>query len=147
MVNDTMKTLSLLALCMLTTQALANSSPESDVAVTQTTFVGQRVDLINDDGQCALARSDDSLLRLDVKWPCQFSRNLQKQVVIKNFRTAEIVMVEHSASTRFPDQDCATDTQSIRYFKGKVETAPVRRVSACLPTLWDQKDFTWLFDW
>jgi hypothetical protein len=127
--------------------ACAEQKASSPQNVMETPFAGTTAKLIEDQGRCALSHSGGGSLRLDMKWPCHFSKNTQNKVLIEDFRKAEIVMVEHSEPASSKSQGCATDAQAIRYLNGKVEAAPVRRVTACPPMYWDEKDFTWLFDW
>ena len=142
-----MKSLAVILLSLLTFAAYAGTKPQDQKEIRKLAFDGRNISLINDEGQCALARSDDSLLRLDVKWPCQFSQNFLGKAVLENYLSADIFMVQHSDRAAPPDTNCTTDLQAIRYFKGHVELAPVHQVERCNIRRWDQKVFVGQFDW
>jgi hypothetical protein len=142
-----MKTLAAILLSLLTFAAYAGTKAQNQKEVLEIFFDGRNINLVNDNGHCALARSDDSLLRLDVKWPCQFSQNFLGKAVLENYLSADIFMVQHSEPFATPNTDCTTDLQAIRYFKGTVELAPVHQVGRCNIRRWDQKVFVWQFDW
>ncbi|MFK3798493.1 hypothetical protein [Pseudomonas sp. NPDC088444] len=142
-----MKSLNAFILSLRTFSAYASTKPQDQKDVLDISFDGRRISLVNDNGHCALARSDDSLLRLDVNWPCQFSQTFLTKAVLENYRSATIFMVQHSNRVVPPDTHCTTDLQAIRYFKGNVELAPVHKVERCSIRRWDQKIFVGQFDW
>lgn len=142
-----MKVILVIILSLLTSLAHADQKNHAKNEVVEVSFGGRSISLVNDDGHCALARSDDSLLRLDVKWPCQFSQNFLGKTVLENYLSAQIFMVQHSEPSPTPETSCTTALQAIRYYKGNVELAPVHTVTACNTSRWDQKVFVWQFDW
>jgi hypothetical protein len=142
-----MKIFPVIILSLLSFSAYAGQKTHADNDVKEISFDGRNISLINDNGHCALARSDDSLLRLGVKWPCWFSQNYQGKALLKNYLSAQIFMVQHSEPAAPPGTSCTTDLQAIRYFKGSVELAPIHRVRTCNTSRWDQKVFVWQFDW
>jgi hypothetical protein len=137
----------LLALSLFSVTACAAQPPATPTGLTQATFAGQQVNLIDDQGRCTLARTGNAPLTLDMKWPCRFSEDRQQKVRVEHFNQAQIIMVERSEHLPAPSKNCATDLQAIRYFKGKLEVAPVSQIDACGPGPWDQKAYVWQFDW
>jgi len=125
----------------------ADLETQDDTDGVKIPFAGRNVSLVNDKGHCALTSADNWMVRLDVKWPCQFSKNHQGKVLLENYRSAQIFMVQHSEPSVSQDRRCDTDLQAVRYFKGVIELAPVSRVGACTTRRWDQKVFVWQFDW
>ena len=119
----------------------------ADRGLVQATFVGQHVNLVNDYGHCAFIRPGQPPLRLDMAWPCRFAENQHNQVRIELYRKAEILMVEHSEPLPVPRVGCIHHRQVIRYFKDKLDVAPVRHADMCGLGWWDQKVFVWQFDW
>lgn len=142
-----MKVFPVFILSLLSFSAYVGQKAHADNDVMDISFDGRNISLINDNGHCGLARSDDSLLRLDVKWPCWFSQNHQGKTLLKNYLSTQIFMVQHSEPAGAPDTDCTTDLQAIRYFRGSIELAPVHRVGTCNTSRWDQKVFVWQFEW
>jgi hypothetical protein len=142
-----MKILSAIILGLLSVSACADQEAGNNGDVREISFGGRTISLVSDTGHCALKRSDDSLLRLDVKWPCKFSKDLKGRALLKDYRASQIFMVQHTEPPLPPETDCRTDLQAIRYYKGKVELAPVSRVGACPPRQFDHKVFVWQFDW
>ncbi|MFS2158158.1 hypothetical protein ACCD10_12460 [Pseudomonas sp. Pseusp122] len=137
----------LFTLSLFSLTACAAQQPATANGLTQATFAGQQVNLIDDQGRCTLTRPGNPPLTLDMKWPCRFSEDRQQKVRIENFHKTQIIMVERSEHLPAPSKDCATDLQPIRYFKGKLEAAPVSQIAACGPGSWDQKAYIWQFDW
>lgn len=137
----------LFALSLFSLTACAEQQPVAAKGLVQATFAGQQVNLIDDQGRCTLTRPGKPPLTLDMQWPCRFSEDSQQKVRVESFRQAQIIMVERSEPLPAPSKDCATDLQAIRYFKNKLEVAPVSRVAACGPGHWDQKAYVWQFDW
>lgn len=134
-------------ICSAIFTSFAIAEPNPSEALTQITFAGRSITLTNDGGYCALKRSDDSLLRLEVKWPCRFSKNFRGKAVIEEYRATQIFMVQHREYAAPPEAGCTTNLQAVRYYKGKVELAPVTQASRCLADRWDQKVVVWQFDW
>ena len=75
-----------------------------------------------------------------------FTKYIEK-ALLKNYRSAQIFMVQHSEPAGAPNTDCTTDLQAIRYFRGSVELAPVHRMGTCNTSRWDQKVVVWQFEW
>jgi hypothetical protein len=132
---------------LATTTVFAETAPASAERSEQVDLAGRQVRLVDDGGRCLMSVSDGTAMRLDVKWPCQFSKNHQGKMLFENYRSAQIFMVQHSEPSVSQDRRCDTDLQAVRYFKGVTELAPVSRVGACTTRRWDQKVFVWQFDW
>ncbi|MCQ3001636.1 hypothetical protein NLO98_17940 [Pseudomonas syringae] len=129
------------------TACAAQPSATSSSTLTAAEIAGQPAHLSDGQGRCVLTRKGSAALTLDMQWPCRFSEDRQHKVRVEDFRKALIVMVERSEPMPPPSTDCLTDLQPVRFYKGKLEAAPVSRIAACGPGFWDQKTFTWQFDW
>lgn len=136
-----------LAACLMTFDAQAAQPERTATGLTQARLADQTISLSNQQGRCTLTHADNVAVTLDMKWPCRFSEDRQKKVRIEDYRKALVVMVERSEPLPAPSQDCATDLQSVRLYKGKLEISPVSRVAGCGPAHWDQKALIWNFDW
>lgn len=132
---------------LISLSACAGQTELPDERLTTASLNGLEIRLIDEQGQCAVARADSAPLVLDMKWPCRFSEDLQKKVRVEVYRKALVVMVERSEPLPPPSTECATDLQSVRLYKGKLDVSPVSRVAACGPGYWDQKVLIWQFDW
>lgn len=137
----------LCVLSMLSFYTSAEQAPVTPVGLVQATFVGEHVNLVNDNGQCSFVRPGQVPLRLDMAWPCRFAEDRQKKVRVELFRGAEILMVERSEPLPAPSNECVAARQVIRHFRDKLEIAPVLNSSRCGLGFWDQKNFVWQFDW
>lgn len=147
MTNEMRKKYLLFALCVLGSNASAQPTSATPVGLVQATFVGEHVNLVNDNGQCSFVRPGQVPLRLDMAWPCRFAEDRQKKVRVELFRGAEILMVERSEPLPAPSNECVAARQVIRHFRDKLEIAPVLNSSRCGLGFWDQKNFVWQFDW
>lgn len=132
---------------LISLSACAEQTDLPPAGLTTVNLGGQPITLTNEQGQCALTRAGNTPLTLDMKWPCRFSEDQQKKVRVEDYRKALVVMVERSEPLPAPSTDCATDLQSVRLYKEKLELSPVSRVAACGPGYWDQKVLIWQFDW
>ncbi|MEG5264124.1 hypothetical protein TRP66_07460 [Pseudomonas sp. JDS28PS106] len=135
-----------IALLISLSACAAQTEPRHE-GLTSASLGGLEIRLIDEQGRCAVARADSAPLVLDMKWPCRFSEDQQKKVRVEDYRKALVVMVERSEPLPPPSTECATDLQSIRLYKGKLDVSPVSRVAACGPGYWDQKVLIWQFDW
>lgn len=129
-----------------TAPVAAISAAQAD-ALTEGVFAERPVRLSDVHGQCALTHGEQPAITLDMQWPCRFSETPQHTVRIEKFGQSPILMVERSEKMAAPDNDCITDRQVVRWFKGKLDIAPVGRIAACGPAQWDQKAFIGMFDW
>lgn len=132
---------------LISLSACAAQTEPRHEGLTSASLGGLEIRLIDEQGRCAVARADSAPLVLDMKWPCRFSEDQQKKVRVEDYRKALVVMVERSEPLPPPGTECATDLQSIRLYKGKLDVSPVSRVAACGPGYWDQKVLIWQFDW
>jgi hypothetical protein len=139
--------LALLSLSLVSLNACAAQPPAAGTPLTQAELDGKRMHLSDAQGYCLLTREGSAPLPLEMEWPCRFSEDQQQKPRVERFRQGLIVMVERSEPAPAPATDCLTDLQPVRLYKGKLEAAPVSRIAACGPGFWDQKTFTWLFDW
>lgn len=137
----------LLLTSFLSLGACAGQSASPVAGITLAEFAGQPVTLSDSQGRCTLSRADATPLELDMAWPCRFSENAQQALRVESFRETPIIMVERSEPLPAPSKSCLTDLQAVRLHQGALQAAPVSRIAACGPALWDQKAFVGMFDW
>ena len=126
--------------------AACAKQPDTDGS-TQAIFASGVVELSNDQSRCKLSGANTSPVVLDMQWPCQFSINRQKQPRVEMYKDIPVLMVERSVPLPNPSQDCRTDRQAVRWYKGRLEAARAQRIAMCGPVLWDQKAFFASFKW
>lgn len=142
----TLKKILLISLSPLATVAFATPMPEGGWI--HASIGGQHINLIEDNGRCVLSSAEGVSLPLDMKWPCRFSINKQKQVRIETFDDISILMVEHTE--RVPNdshRDCNTDLRAVRWAHGRFESTRPQHISNCGLGVWDQKMFVAGFRW
>lgn len=137
--------LALLA-ALLPVLAQAGQAADSDLPV-HATLLGQRYVLENQQQRCALRKNDQSLLVLDIPWPCHFSIGEHGQAHVEIFRQVPIVIALHSEALAQNPQQCQSQYQAIRLFKGQLEHSIVYRHASCLRGKGDQKAYVGVFDW
>ncbi|MGG2398353.1 hypothetical protein ACJRW5_15580 [Pseudomonas sp. SH1-B] len=137
----------LLLTALLSLGACAGQDAGPVTGITQAEFAGQPVSLSENQGRCTLSYGDEAPLTLDMAWPCRFSENQQQALRVETFRDTPIIMVERSEPLPAPSKSCLTDLQAVRLHQGMLQAAPVSRIAACGPALWDQKAFVGMFDW
>lgn len=111
------------------------------------TLGGQRLTLENNQQQCALRQPDQSVLPLEMPWPCQFAVNRQGKAHIESFNNVPIVIVLHVDVDPADSRECRSEYRAIRQIAGKLEPSIVARSASCLRGAGDQKDYTGLFTW
>jgi hypothetical protein len=114
----------------------------------QVIIAGQTLTLENHDQQCALRKQDQSLLKLDMPWPCFLSVDRKGQPRVETFKNAQIIIVEHSTPEPTPSRDCDTRYQAIRQIKHQpMEVSKVAHSAGCMTGVMDQKSFVAHFSW
>lgn len=114
----------------------------------QVIFAGQTLTLENHDQQCALRKQDQSLLKLDMPWPCFLSVDRKGQPRVEIFNNAQIIIVEHSTPEPAPSHDCDARYQAIRQIKDQpMEVSKVAHSAGCMTGVMDQKNFVAHFSW
>lgn len=121
--------------------------PASSTPLTQATLAGQPLQLVEHEGQCVLRKPDNSDLKLEMNWPCQFTPDKQGKVQTEVHNSVPIVLVEHSQPNPAPDTDCVKTSQAVRLRDNTLETSRVNRSAMCHIGQQDQKMFTGLFRW
>ncbi|URM29074.1 hypothetical protein LLY42_05505 [Pseudomonas frederiksbergensis] len=114
----------------------------------QVIVAGQTLTLENHDQQCALRKQDQSILKLDMPWPCFLSVDRKGQPRVETFNNAQIIIVEHSTPEPLPSRDCDARYQAIRQIKGQpMEVSKVAHSAGCMTGVMDQKNFVAHFSW
>ncbi|MBD9564871.1 hypothetical protein [Pseudomonas sp. PDM09] len=114
----------------------------------QVIFAGQTLTLENHDQQCALRKQDQSILKLDMPWPCFLSVDRKGQPRVETFNNAQIIIVEHSTPEPPPSRDCDAQYQAIRQIKDQpMEVSKVAHSAGCMTGVMDQKSFVAHFSW
>lgn len=108
---------------------------------------GQAVTLENQQQRCVLKRADQSLLPLDLPWPCQFSVEKDGRSHVEIFRSVPIVKVLHVAADPDKPLNCRTQSRAVRLIDGRLELSPPSRSAACATGVGDQKSYSGVFDW
>jgi hypothetical protein len=108
---------------------------------------GQTLTLANDQQRCVLRKPDQTLLPLDMAWPCQFRVDRQGKPHIEAFGKVPIVIVTHLAKDPQNSQQCRSEYRAIRQINGRLEPSVIARVASCISGTGDQKDYTGLFTW
>lgn len=113
----------------------------------QAVLAGQSYTLENQQQRCALRKPDQSLLILEIPWPCHFSIGEPGQAHVETFQNVPIVMALHVQTLPDTPRECRSQYQAIRLYKGKIEPSVVGRYASCLRGKGDQKAYTGAFDW
>ncbi|MGX1182833.1 hypothetical protein AB7M29_000512 [Pseudomonas sp. F-14 TE3623] len=132
---------------LLSLNAWAEQQP-SAAPGNQVIVAGQTLTLERHDQQCALRKQDQSLLKLDMPWPCFLSVDRKGQPRVETFKNAQIIIVEHSIPEPPPSRDCDARYQAIRQIKGQpMEVSKVAHSAGCMTGVMDQKNFVAHFSW
>lgn len=128
--------------------ACAEQAPPSTTerAKDRVTLAGRTLMLENHQQRCALRKPDQSLLQLEIPWPCKFSpdRNGLPRVEAGNDNEL-IIIVYHSQAEPEPGRGCTSQYQAVRQTQGRLEMSVVARSSFCMGSVIDQKNFIGLF--
>lgn len=140
--------LMLLSGCLLLSlNAWAEQQPPAPPS-NQVIVAGQTLILESHDQQCALRKQDQSLLKLDMPWPCFLSVDRKGQPRVETFNNAQIIIVQHSTPEPPPSRDCDARYQAIRHTKGQpMEVSNVAYSAGCMTGGLDQKNFVAHFSW
>ena len=111
------------------------------------TLGAQQLTLENNQQLCVLRKSDQSVLPLEMPWPCQFAVDRQGKPHIESFNNVPIVIVLHVSVDPANSRECRSEYRAIRQIKGQLEPSVVARSASCLRGAGDQKDYTGLFIW
>lgn len=113
----------------------------------QVTLSGHNYVLENQQQHCALRKPDQSVLMLDIPWPCHFSIGEPGKAHIETFQNVPIVMALHIKMLPDTPLECRSQYQAIRLYKGQLEASVAGRYASCLRGKGDQKAYTGVFDW
>jgi hypothetical protein len=136
-------------LSSLTACAEQQASPAtSSAAVEQVVSMGgQQLTLVNDQQRCALRKPDQTLLPLDMPWPCQFTVDRQGKSHVETFGKVPIVIVIHLSTVAENSPECRSEYRAIRQINGQLEPSIIARNASCMRGVGDQKNYTGLFTW
>lgn len=139
----------LVALCCVLSSLWACAGQQTTQASEDqvVTLGGQRLMLENDQQQCVLRQPDQSMLALEMPWPCQFAVDRQGKAHIESFNNVPIVIVLHVNVDPANSRECRSEYRAIRQVNGQLEPSIVARSASCLRGAGDQKDYTALFTW
>lgn len=131
---------------------LTHAGGTSDAGVTtdfplQATLQGQAYRLENNQQRCALRKPDQSVLMLDIPWPCHFSIGEPGKAHIETFQNAPIVKALHVQTLPDSPRECRSQYQAIRLYKGQLEASVAGRYASCMRGKGDQKAYTGVFVW
>ncbi|MHC6223445.1 hypothetical protein ACYU03_01430 [Pseudomonas sp. X10] len=145
-------TLPMIALALTTSMsACAQERPAATEALPEdmhVTLSGQRLILENHQERCALRKTDQTLLQLELPWPCQFSPDRRSgEPRVENFNGAQIVIVRHIDFDTPAPGSCRSQYQAIRQFNNQLEPSVVAHGASCTTGPVDQKNFVGLFKW
>ncbi|WP_339493031.1 hypothetical protein [Pseudomonas sp. EA_15y_Pfl2_R67] len=108
---------------------------------------GQQLTLVNDQQRCALRKPDQTLLPLDLPWPCQFTVDRQDKPHVETFGKVPIVIVIHLTAAAEDSPECRSEYRAIRQINGRLEPSIIARTASCMRGAGDQKNYTGLFTW
>ena len=134
---------------LLSLNACAEQAEQIDATQSNPEVVvgGQRLTLESHAQRCALRKPDQSLLTLDMPWPCHLSIDRNGQPRVESFNNAQIIIVQHFAPEPAPSQECRSQHQAIRHIEGSLEASMVAESGHCLLGAMDQKNFVAFFTW
>ncbi|MFB3302421.1 hypothetical protein [Pseudomonas sp. AMR01] len=135
-------------LSSLTACAAQNSPSTTEPPKDRVTLAGQTLSLENHQQRCALRKPDQSLLQLEIPWPCKFSPDRTGLPRVEAFNGSElIIIVYHSQAEPEPSRRCKSQYQAVRQIQGRLETSVVAQSAFCMDGVIDQKNFVGLFPW
>ncbi|SDV09280.1 hypothetical protein [Pseudomonas mucidolens] len=141
--------LPLFAACVVSSlSACAEQAPPStaELAKDRVILAGQTLILENHQQRCALRKPDQSLLQLEIPWPCKFSPDRKGLPRVEAVSDNElIILVYHSQAEPEPSRSCTSQYQAVRQIQGRLETSIVAQSSFCMGGVIDQKHFVGLF--
>jgi hypothetical protein len=108
---------------------------------------GQQLTLENDQQRCVLRKPDQSILPLDMPWPCQFTIDRQGKPYVATFGKVPIVIVIHVEADPADSHVCRSEYRAIRQINGQLEPSIIARGASCMRGAGDQKNYTGLFIW
>lgn len=108
---------------------------------------GQLLTLENNQQRCVLRKPDQSILPLDMPWPCQFTVDQQGKSHVETFSNVPIVIVIHTAADPENSDRCRSEYRAIRQINGQLEPSIIARGGSCMVGTGDQKNYTGLFIW
>lgn len=125
----------------------AGQAVDADLPL-EAVLAGQSYALENQQHRCALRKPDQSLLMLDIPWPCAFSQNRQGLARVEKFNhNSEIVIVFHAVPKPAPSHQCDTRFHAVRLMKGQLDASEVANSPLCMKGVIDQKNFVAFFHW
>lgn len=134
--------------CVLSNvSACADQQAPSAAADQVVTLGAQQLTLENDQQRCVLRKPDQSVLPLEMPWPCQFAVDRQGKPHVESFNNVPIAIVLHISVDPANSHDCRSEYRAVRQIKGQLEPSVVSRSASCLRGAGDQKDYTALFTW
>lgn len=142
---------SLLAGCMLCSLYACAQTPTAPAPAAaqpvQVSLAGQTYALKQEPQGCALLKPDQSVLPLDMPWPCQFSVGNEGNAHVETYRNVPIVIVLHVTPVAGSSLECRSEYRAVRLIDGQPEASVIARSASCLRGAGDQKDYTAMFDW
>ncbi len=140
--------LSALSGCLfLSLNACAEQTDAPATPNNRVSLAGQILTLENHDQRCALRKPDQTLLTLNMPWPCQLSVDRKGLPRVESFNNALIIIVQHFDPEPAPSTECRSQYQAIRQIEGRLEASIVGDGGRCLAGAVDQKNFVALFSW
>jgi len=128
-------------------QQQAPSSTPSVPAEQVVSMGGQTLTLANDQQRCVLRKPDQTLIPMEMAWPCQFRVDRQGKPHVETFGKVPIVIVTHLASDPKDSRQCRSEYRAIRQINGRLEPSVIAQAASCISGTGDQKDYTGLFTW
>ena len=95
----------------------------------------------------ALRKPDQTLMPLDLAWPCQFTVDRQGKPHVETFGKVPIVIVVHVSAGPHNNQECRSEYRAVRQINGQLEPSVIARNASCMRGTGDQKNYTGLFTW
>lgn len=132
---------------LLSLNACAEQTDSPAEQTAQVDLAGQILTLENHDQRCALRKPDQSVLTLDMPWPCHLSVDRKGLPRVESFNNALIIIVQHFEPEPAPSTECRSEYQAIRQIEGRLEASIVAGGGRCLAGALDQKNFVALFTW
>ncbi|BCJ09539.1 MULTISPECIES: hypothetical protein [unclassified Pseudomonas] len=135
-------------LIALALNACAQQSSTGTPQDLQVNLAAQTLSLVNHEGRCALRKADQSLLELDMPWPCQLSpERLTGKPRVEHFNGSQIIIVSHVEADPSQPGRCNSQYQAVRLVGASLEPSILAKGGSCSTGPVDQKDFVGLFQW